>query len=111
MKFVRNEKIEINDFFEFAKKHWVISVLSTLLTGLCVLGGTILLIIPGLIVSFGLYFTSYVVVDNTDLPVVDVIKKSWKLTNGYKMDIFVFGLSFIGWSILASFTFGHYIFG
>ena len=106
LKFVRNEKIEINDVFEFAKKHWVISVLSTLLVGLCVIGGTILLVIPGIIISFGLYFSSYVVADNPELSPTEVVKESWNLTKGYKMDLFIFGLSFIGWAILAPLTFG-----
>lgn len=106
LKFVRNEKIEIKDVFEFAKKYWGVSVLSTLLVGLCVLGGTVLLVIPGIIVSFGLYFASYVVADNPELSATEVIKKSWNLTKGYKMDLFVFGLSFMGWTILASFTLG-----
>lgn len=106
LKFVRNEKIEIKDVFEFAKKHWVISILSTLLVAACVIGGTILLIIPGIIVSFGLYFSSYVVADNPELTATEVIKKSWNLTKGYKMDIFIFGLSFIGWAMLAPLTLG-----
>lgn len=106
LKFVRSEKIEIKEVFEFVKQHWVISVLSTLLVALCVLGGTILLVIPGIIVSFGLYFTSYVVVDNKELSVTEVIKKSWELTKGYKMELFVFCLSFMGWAILAPFTLG-----
>lgn len=106
VKFVRNEKIEINDFFEFAKKHWVISLLATLLSGLFILGGTILLVIPGIIVSIGLSFVSYVVVDNPELSAMEVIKKSWNLTNGHKVDVFVFGLSFIGWAILGSLTLG-----
>lgn len=106
IKFVRNEKIEISDFFEFAKKHWIISLLVTLLSGLFILGGTILLVIPGIIVSVGLSFVNYVVVDNPELSTMEIIKKSWNLTNGYKVDVFVFGLSFIGWAILGSLTLG-----
>lgn len=106
VKFVRNEKIEINDFFEFAKKHWVISLLTTLLAGLFILGGTILLVIPGIVVSIGLSFVSYVVVDNPELSAMEIIKKSWNLTNGHKVDVFVFGLSFIGWIILSPLTLG-----
>ena len=34
------------------------------------------------------------------------MKESWNLTKGYKMDLFIFGLSFIGWAILAPFSLG-----
>ena len=53
-----------------------------------------------------LYFASYVVGDNPKLSATEVVKKSRNLTKGYKMDLFIFGLSFIGWNILASFTLG-----
>ena len=32
--------------------------------------------------------------------------ESKRITNGYKMDLFVLQLSFIGWGLLAPFTFG-----
>ena len=71
-----------------------------------IIGGTLLLIIPGIIAAIGLTFYTYVVADNPELDVTNALRKCWEMTLGFKMDLFVFYLSFIGWAILAPFTLG-----
>ena len=61
--------------------------------------GTILLIIPGIILILGFSQVDPIIVDNPDLPIIDVIKKSWEIMNGHKMEFLVFILSFILWII------------
>ena len=106
LMFIRGGKLEMNDIVDWAKEHWTIAILVTLLTGLIIIGCTILLVIPGIIAAIGLMFYQEVCADNPELKTTEIVKKAWDMTNGHKMDLFVLGLSFIGWAIVAVFTFG-----
>ena len=56
--------------------------------------------------TFGLMFYAYVQAEDPTVGVTDVLKKTWALTKGHKMELFVLVLSFIGWEILAGLTLG-----
>lgn len=66
-------------------------LVSNLLVGLAVFGGFLLLIIPGIVITLGLYFVNMVVVDK-NIGYVDALRASWRLTDGYKMDLLVFAI-------------------
>ncbi len=66
----------------------------------------LLLIIPGIIKSIAYSMSMYIIADNPNVGVRNALKLSMKMTKGYKMDIFVMYLSFIGWNILCVFTLG-----
>ena len=104
--FVRGQRMEVKDVYNFAKEHWIISILVSLLAGINILIGMILLIVPGIIAALGLSFYCYVVADNPELSTRELLKKAWDMTVGYKADLFVFFLSFLGWIILTPFTLG-----
>lgn len=106
LDFARGKKDDWKEPFNFAKTHIFEIIAISILTALAVFAGTILLIIPGIIIALGLSYVQEVYIDNTKLSAVEALKHSWKITNGHKMDLFVLGLSFIGWSILGAFTFG-----
>ena len=106
LSFVRGKKLEMSDITEFMKKHWVIAFLVGLVTGLIVLCGMILLVIPGIIAAVGLMFYREVCADNPDMKTMDIVKKAWEMTKNHKMELFIFGLSFIGWFFVSAFTFG-----
>ena len=106
LSFVRGKKMEWQDVVSYAKEHFVKAVLVSLVVGILIMVGSILLFIPGVIIAIGLSFYQEVLVDNSDLSVMDVVKKSWNLTKGHKMDIFVFTLSFFGWIFVSGFTLG-----
>lgn len=106
LSFVRGKKLEIRDIIDFAKKHWVVAVLTSILVGLIVCAGMILLVVPGIIASIGLYYYQEVCADNPEMKATEIVKKSWNMTKGHKADLFVLMLSFMGWSLLASLTFG-----
>ena len=106
LSFVRGSKLEVKDVLDFMKKHWVVSILVTLLVGLIIIGCSIALIIPGIIASIGLMFYKEVCADNPEMKPMEIVKKSWAITKGHKMELFIMGLSFIGWEIVAGFTFG-----
>ena len=106
LSFVRGKKLEMNDIVDFAKKHWVITVLVSILVGLIICGCTILLIVPGIIAAIGLMFYKEVCADDPEMKAMDIVRKSWAITKNHKMDLFVLGLSFIGWCIVAVLTLG-----
>ncbi|MCF0131907.1 MAG: DUF975 family protein [Pseudobutyrivibrio sp.] len=67
---------------------------------------SLLLFIPGIIKSIAYSMTPYILMDQPEISATDALKKSMAMTKGYKWDIFVFYLSFIGWLLLAGITFG-----
>ena len=105
LKISRNKKTSVKELF--AKTDFFIPILLIyLLSCILVLLWSILFIIPGIIASFCYSQIYLVYLDNPKLKVTEVLKESKKLIKGYKMDYFILNLSFIGWSILAVFTFG-----
>lgn len=59
-----------------------------------------------IIASIGLYYYKEVCADNPEMKATEIVKKSWAMTKGHKMDLFVLILSFIGWAILAGLIIG-----
>ena len=66
--------------------------LTLLLYSLAVLGGILLLIVPGIILAIALW-PAFLLVMEDDLDPVGAIKGAWALTRGYKMGIFVLTLA------------------
>jgi len=67
---------------------------------------SLLLIIPGIIKYMRYYFTYNILADCPNVKATDAIKISMRITEGHKMDVFIFILSWIGWMILSVFTLG-----
>ncbi|MEX2784227.1 DUF975 family protein [Streptococcus sp. H49] len=71
---------------------------------------SLLFTIPGLIKTYSYALSTYIVKDDLDqgrpVSATSAITKSRQLMDGYKWDLFVLGLSFLGWEILASLTLG-----
>lgn len=63
-------------------------------------------IIPGIIKAIAYSQCFYIIVENPNVKVKDALKISIKMTQGYKWDIFVMGLSFLGWMLLCVLTLG-----
>jgi len=74
-------------------------VLASLLYGLIVFGGTLLLIVPGVIWGLMFMFYGYVMIENKVGP-LEALRVSKKLTAGAKADLFLFGLLTVGLNIL-----------
>ncbi len=62
--------------------------------------------IPGIVAAYGYMMTNFVIIDNPELSPLAAIRQSKVMMRGYKLDFFILNLSFIGWAILAVFTFG-----
>ena len=50
--------------------------------------------------------STYILAENKGKPALECIRESKEMTQGHKMDLFVLGLSFIGWVLLGMVTFG-----
>lgn len=67
---------------------------------------TLLFIIPGIIKSYSYCMSFYILADHPEITVREALNESKRMTQGHKMDLFILQLSFIGWGILATLTFG-----
>ena len=74
--------------------------------GLCIGIATICLIVPGIIVALMFSQAFFILCENNEKSIDECLKESIEIMKGYKVDLFVLGLSFIGWWIVAVITFG-----
>lgn len=68
--------------------------------------GLLLFIVPGVIMIYEYYMVPYLLAENPNMSREEAFARSKAMMNGQKLDTFILELSFIGWDILASFTFG-----
>lgn len=66
---------------------------ASILLGIVVLVGVILLIVPGIIAAIGLQFALYMVVDR-NLGPIEALSQSWTLTDGNKLNLFLINVVF-----------------
>ena len=76
------------------------------LIGLFTFLWSLLFIVPGIVKSFSYSMAMNILAENKGMSALEAIRRSKELTNGYKMDLFVLGLSFIGWILLGYITLG-----
>jgi len=67
---------------------------------------SLLFVIPGIIKAISYSMTSYILAECPNVQATDAIKLSMRITKGYKGELFVAGLSFIGWLLLGMITCG-----
>jgi len=65
-----------------------------------------LLYVPGIIKSYAYSMTPYILENHPNVKARDALKLSMRMTDGYKGELFVLSLSWIGWMFLGFFTFG-----
>ena len=66
----------------------------------------LLLVIPGIVKGLSYAMTPFILEEHPEMTASEAIKASQKLMDGHKMDLFILGLTFIGWQILACLTMG-----
>ena len=67
---------------------------------------SLLFVIPGIIKAFSYSMTMYILGDCPNVRAKDALKLSMRIMKGHKWELFVFQLSFIGWSLLSALTCG-----
>lgn len=86
LKIARGEEATFGDVFSGGT--WFLPMLgATFLSTLAIMFGFVALIVPGIMLSIGLAFTTYFVVDQNMGP-VEAMSASWQVTKGQKFDIF-----------------------
>ena len=103
---MRNKNpIEFQDFLN-ALSLWLKGILSHLWFMLWIILWSFLFFIPGIIKAFSYSQMKYILAEFPDVSIPEAMKISMKITKGYKWDLFIMYLSFLGWMILSSLTFG-----
>ena len=74
--------------------------------GLYIIGGLLLLVVPGIIAMYSYSMASYILYENPQMTGREALKASKELMEGNKWRLFCLGFSFIGWSILSGLTLG-----
>ena len=90
LKILDNEKPEFNDLFSFPK-HFIDYLGASILSALIVLGGMILLLIPGIYWAIKFQFFGYCVVDQKLNP-IEALRQSSRITQDVKWKLFGFGI-------------------
>ncbi len=98
LKFADSTKAEIGDLFSCYSLFFKY-LGASILYGLIILGGIILLIIPAFIWGIQFQFFGYFLVDKGTGP-IEALKRSSSITMGAKWDLFLFGLLIAGINIL-----------
>ncbi len=76
------------------------------LIGLFTLLWALLFIIPGIVKAYAYSMSFYLTIRKPSISSSDAIDISKKITMGYKSDLFMLDLSYLGWYFLGLFTFG-----
>jgi len=103
LRFCDNEKAEFSDLFCCLHLFFKY-LLGSILYGLIVSAGTILLIIPGIIWAIKFYFFGYLIVDK-GLGPIEALKRSSAITDGSKWDLFLLGLLLFGINLIGAIPF------
>lgn len=79
---------------------------ASILMSFVIMVGFIFFIVPGIYLAFSYALVPYLLVTNKDLSITETLELSRKMMNGHKLDLFVLGISFLGWMVLVPCTFG-----
>ena len=86
--------------------YWKTTAVARLLRGLYVFLWSLLLVIPGIVASYSYAMTDYILAGYPELTAGEAIARSKEMMSGNRWRLFCLHLSFIGWSILCTFTLG-----
>ncbi len=105
LKLYRREPFELGNLFD-GFKDFSRTLSAYLLISLYVFLWLLLLIVPGIIAALGYSMTFFIMADNPNLPASEALRQSKAMMQGHKTELFLLGLSFIGWILLAILTMG-----
>ena len=61
---------------------------------------SLLLIVPGIVAAYRYSMVNYILINNPDIGIMECIRESKRMTQGYKGELFMLDLSFLGWWLL-----------
>lgn len=94
---------EFNDLFSQFERFGT-GFAQKFLRGLYITLWSLLLVIPGIVAAYSYAMTPYILAENPDLTASEAIARSKEMMYGYRGDLFVLHLTFLGWDILAALT-------
>lgn len=104
---VDGKKADIKDLYTYP--NLLMKVLKmfvgSILAGIAVVGGLILLVVPGIYVAVRLQFFMYYLVDK-DLGIIDALKASWNVTKGGLVNLFLFDVLLVLINFVGALLFG-----
>ena len=109
--FIRNvqgriDEISVTTPFTEAFKNYGRKLGGSLWMELFIFLWSLLFVIPGIIKALSYGMTQYILADCPDVKARDALKLSMRMMHGHKGELFVLGLSFIGWILLTVLTLG-----
>ncbi len=105
LRVARGEYIDVGHAF-FGFSNFRKALVLNLLMGIYIFLWSLLFIIPGIIKSYAYSFSFFILADNPDLSVFEIIDLSKDFTNGYKGKLFLLDLSYIWLYIISIFALG-----
>lgn len=96
---------QLADLFSQANLFWKF-LLASIVYGVVVVIGFLLLIIPGVYLSLKYGLFGYIIVDRPELSAMDALKESARLTDGIKWDLMWFSLALLGINLLGLLALG-----
>ena len=91
LKAMRDEEVDLKILFEGFKTKYLNIILANLIVMAFILIGTVMLIIPGIIIACRLVFVSFLVMDK-NLDPMKAVEKSWEMTKGHGWEVFVMAI-------------------
>lgn len=105
-KIYRKEQTDVGQIFKGFSGNYMRKVGGMAWMALFVWLWTLLFIIPGIIKGISYSMIPFILAESPNVPAREAMKLSMRMTNGYKGEIFVMYLSFIGWYLLSFLTCG-----
>lgn len=100
------KSVSIGQIFDPIGYCFVSAFLANLLQGVFVFLWSLLLVVPGIMKAYSYAMTFYVLRYEPNLTGTEALRRSESLMNGHRMELFKLQLSFIGWLLLCTVTFG-----
>jgi len=102
----REHKTEVEKIFHNFKEGYANSIWIMFLKELYIFGWSLLLVVPGIIKAYSYMMIPYILAENPYITKERAFEISSRMMDGHKLDAFVLELSFIGWGILSSISWG-----
>lgn len=105
IKIIKGEEVGVETLF--SRFNYILKATGlSLLIALKVFLWSLLFIVPGIVAAYRYSMASYLMAENPEIEVVEAIEKSKEIMKDKKGRLFTLQLSFIGWFLLGSLTFG-----
>lgn len=96
----------LRNLFKIATTNYLHKVGGMFLMELKVFLWSLLLVVPGIVMSFSYAMTPYILEEHPEIGVWEASRRSQEMMRGHKWRLFCLELSFIGWSLLAILSLG-----